>query len=213
MNNRATKSVLATLATLSIVTGAASCSLAKAEPQNTVTAKKGDITLTVASDGNLALINDRKLTFQTSGIIKEVNVREGDRVTSGQVLAKLDTGSLEITINNAALGVKNAEIDLEVANDNYQKITYPYTFSTIAFSIPDSLNSINIAQRNIDEIQQKIAGGVNPDDLAVLNQQLRDATDNLTKAREKLGLGTGPGPLYHREAPDLQLLAAKGRPA
>ena len=181
----------ASLALVGIMPG---CSTQSTPAQQLVKVQKGDITITVASDGNLALINDRKLTFQTSGIIKEVKVKEGDRVKAGQVLARLDTQPLELTISTASLAVKSAELDLQVAENNYEKITYPYTYTTFALSVPDSLAAIAEAQRNIDEVQKKITAGVNPDDLVTLRQNLKDAQDNLTRAREKLGLGTGQDP-------------------
>lgn len=181
----------ALLALAGIVPG---CSTQSTPAQQLVKVQKGDIAITVASDGNLALINDRKLTFQTSGIIKEVKVKEGDRVKAGQVLARLDTQPLELTISTASLAVKSAELDLQVAKNSYEKITYPYTYTTFALSVPDSLAAIAEAQRNIDEVQKKITAGVNPDDLVTLRQNLKDAQDNLTRAREKLGIGTGQDP-------------------
>ena len=128
--------------------------------QQLVKVQKGDIAVTVASDGNISLINDRELTFGTSGIIKEIDAKEGDIVTQGQVLAKLDTAPMELNVASAALGVRSAELDLQVANDSYQKITYPYTFSTLAFSVPDSLARMTDAQRNLDDIQKTILGSL-----------------------------------------------------
>lgn len=191
MNGKLIKLVVSGTVVIGLITGTASCATAKAE-ELTVNVEKGDIAVTVASDGNLALINDRKLTFQTSGIVKEVPVKEGDSVTQGQVLAKLDTAPMELNVESANLAVRSAEYDLQVANDSYQKITYPYTFSTLAFSVPDSLAMMTATQRNIDEIQKAIAGGVTQDEMVILNQNLVDAQDNLTKAKEKLGLGVGP---------------------
>ena len=200
MNNTLRKSLIVTL--LVAVTGILpACSSQNTSTLQLIKAQKGDIAITVASDGNLALINDRKLTFQTSGIIKEVKVKEGDRVIEGQVLARLDTQPLELTISTASLAIKSAELDLQVAKNSYEKITYPYSYTTFALSVPDSLAAIAQAQRNIDEVQKKITAGVNPDDLVTLRQNLKDAQDNLTRAREKLGIGTGPDPFTNGRIP------------
>jgi multidrug efflux pump subunit AcrA (membrane-fusion protein) len=193
MNNTLRKSLIATLL-VAVTSIFPACSSQNTSTPQLIKVQKGDIAITVASDGNLALINDRKLTFQTSGIIKEVKVKEGDRVIEGQVLARLDTQPLELTISTASLAIKSAELDLQVAKNSYEKITYPYSYTTFALSVPDSLAAIAEAQRNIDEVQKKITAGVNPDDLVTLRQNLKNAQDNLIRAREKLGIGTGQDP-------------------
>jgi HlyD family secretion protein len=169
--------------------------------QQTVRVQKGDISVMVTSDGNLALINDRKLTFQTGGVIKTVNFKEGDRVKAGDVLATLDTQPIELTISTASLAVKAAEIDLLTAKNAYEKITYPYSYHTFAISVPDSLNSMSEAQRNIDEIQQKIANGVNPEDLALIKDDIRKASDAISSARDNLKFGEGQNPFATERIP------------
>lgn len=151
---------------------------------------RGDLVLTVSADGNLSLPRHQKLTFGIAGTVAKVNVEEGDRVTEGQVLASLDTTSLE-------LAIRTAEIDLEVATDNYRKITYPYTYSTFAFDVPVSLALIGGAQRELDEALEVML------DLGQSREQysqeqywdvwhnLKDAQDALVKARENLARGYG----------------------
>jgi len=110
---------------------------------------RGDIMVSVSADGNLSLIRDRKLAFGTSGTITEIDVEQGDPVTEGQVLARLDTTSLELAVESAELAVKAAEIDLEVAQNSYSQITYPYTYRTFALDIPESVAAISDAQRQM----------------------------------------------------------------
>jgi len=161
----------------------------KIEPQ-LVEVTRGDLVLSVSADGNLSLPRHQKLTFGISGTVAEVNVEEGDRVTKGQVLARLDTTSLE-------LAVRTAEIDLEMATDNYRKITYPYTYSTFAFDVPASVALIGDAQRELDgalEVMQEL--GQNREQYSWEQywdtwHRLKDAQDALVKAREKLIRGQG----------------------
>jgi HlyD family secretion protein len=171
-----------------------SCGGGNATANQIVKVQKGDISVTVASDGNLALINDRKLTFQTGGLIKTVSVKEGDRVKTGQVLATIDTEPLELIISSASLAVRAAEIDLQTAKNAYEKITYPYSFSTFNISVPDSLNSMAEAQRNIDDIRDKIAKGINQNDLYDIQHAVKQATDALNAARDRLKISEGQNP-------------------
>jgi len=152
---------------------------------------RGDIMVSVSADGNLSLIRDRKLAFGTSGTITEIDVEQGDPVTEGQVLARLDTTSLELAVKSAELGVKAAEIDLEVAQNSYSQITYPYTYRTFALDIPESVAAISDAQRQIKEAQEVLAVGLSSDQYWQIWHNLKDAENNLVEAEGKLARGQG----------------------
>lgn len=57
--------------------------------------EKGDIRVSVNATGNLEPTNEVTVGSELSGTIKEVLVDTNDKVTKGQVLAKLDTSKLE----------------------------------------------------------------------------------------------------------------------
>ena len=142
--------------------------------QQIVEVVRGDIVVSVSADGNLSLLQHRKLTFGTSGKIAEVNVEEGDRVTEGQVLGNLDTTPVEHTVKTAELAVKTAElvvetgelavkvaeIDLELATNSYQQLTTPYPYLTFQFVIPESVDAIRVAQQRIKEAQAEFQRGL-----------------------------------------------------
>ncbi|MBI5304248.1 MAG: efflux RND transporter periplasmic adaptor subunit [Chloroflexi bacterium] len=56
---------------------------------------------TVKATGNLLSENQVTLSFQIGGRVKEVFVKEGDKVKAGMVLASLDTGTLETQVVQA----------------------------------------------------------------------------------------------------------------
>ena len=58
-------------------------------------AKTGDLTKIVTATGNLEPINQVDVGSELSGIVKSVEVDFNDKVTKGQVLARLDTSRLE----------------------------------------------------------------------------------------------------------------------
>jgi len=182
--------VVLTLVCLIVVSLAACGGKAEEIERQLVKVSRGDLTLTVSADGNLELPKYRKLTFGTSGTVAEVNVEEGDRVTEGQVLARLDTTDLE-------LAVRNAEIDLEMATDNYRKITYPYDYRTWAIDVPAAVTYTGDAQRELDEAMATLQ------ELGMSQEQyswdqywdvwhsLKRAQDDLVKARDQLIRGYG----------------------
>jgi len=145
---------------------------------------RGDLVVTVSADGSLSFIKDRKLTFGISGTIAEVNVEEGDRVSEGAVLARLDTTSLE-------LAVKLAKADLDIATNSYTRLTYPYTYSTFALDIPDALAAIFDAQRRLDDAMASLEIGLSFDQYWVVRQGLKQAQDKLTEAQQRLARGQG----------------------
>ena len=57
--------------------------------------KRGDLRTTVTATGNLEPTNEVTVGSELSGTVSEVYVDTNDRVTKGQVLARLDTSKLE----------------------------------------------------------------------------------------------------------------------
>ena len=168
-----------------------------------VTVQRGNLTIDITASGNLALSRKEDLAFEISGTtqepltVEEVLVEEGDSVRAGQALARLDTTPLEQALKTAERTVKTNEIDLEKATDNYRKITYPYTYRTLAFDVPASTALIGNAQRELDEAMEVMR------ELGLSREQysweqywdvfvrLQEAQDDLAKAREKLKRGYG----------------------
>ena len=104
-----------------------------------------DTNVTITADGNIEALSHDKLTFSSGGKVEEISVREGDRVSKGDVLARLDTSALELAevqaqvalaqaqlaltgqelaVSQAEINVKNAEIALERAEDSWLETTY-----------------------------------------------------------------------------------------
>ncbi len=93
----------------------------------------GDLTISISGSGNIAVADEARLTFGSGGKIDKIYVDEGDEVSKGDILAKLDTDYLElaltqtqvaltgqeIAVSQAEINVKNAEIALEEAEDSW----------------------------------------------------------------------------------------------
>ena len=154
---------------------------------------RGDIVLSVSVEGNLSLPWHRELAFGTSGTIAEINVKEGDSVVKGQVLASLDITSLEQAVKTEELGVETAEIDLELAANDYRQITYPYTYQTLIFDVPQSVLAIGDAQRELNEALEvmQLELGLSGEQYWEVRHKLEEAQDDLIRARERLARGYG----------------------
>jgi HlyD family secretion protein len=93
----------------------------------------GDLIVSVSGSGNIAVADEARLTFGSGGKIDKIYVDEGDEVSKGDILARLDTDYLELAltqaqvaltgqelaVSQAEVNVKNAEIALEKAEDSW----------------------------------------------------------------------------------------------
>ncbi len=149
-----------------------------------VEVSRGDLMVTVSADGNLSFVKDRQLVFGISGTIAEVNVEEGDRVSQGEVLARLDTTSLE-------LAAKSAEVDLEIAANSYRALTYPYTYSTFAYDVPTALAAVASARRELKKAVEALEIEMSFDQYWEVWHGLDKARTELTEAEQRLARGYG----------------------
>jgi HlyD family secretion protein len=74
---------------------------------------KGTLTQTVSVTGKVNPNEQIDLTFKTTGILKSINVDVGDSVKSGQILATIDTGTLESQLRQAEAQVEYQEETLD----------------------------------------------------------------------------------------------------
>jgi RND family efflux transporter MFP subunit len=188
---------------LVLILPVAACSTASNQPATQikqVPVIRGDLITKVSGSGKIAVSTDAKLSFGSAGKLAVLNVQEGDRVTKGEVLAKLDTTSLE-------LAVRTAEVDLDTATNSYTKLTYPYTYSTFAFDVPTALAAVADAQGELNEAVKSLAIGLSFDQYWQVWQQLKKAQDNLTEAEQRLGRGQG-GALFSSSGVDFWTVRA-----
>ena len=59
---------------------------------------RGDLIVTVSGSGTIGVANERNLSFSSGGKIDVIYVEEGDKVNRGDMLAKLDTRTLELAL-------------------------------------------------------------------------------------------------------------------
>ncbi|GGE76070.1 efflux RND transporter periplasmic adaptor subunit [Sphingomonas prati] len=98
--------------------------------------ERGNLTVTVSATGNLQPTNQVDVGSQTSGLVTRVNVDNNDRVTTGQVLATIDTATLQDTINRSAAAIAAAEANVGTAqatarqaNANLKRLQEVYRLS------------------------------------------------------------------------------------
>lgn len=90
----------------------------KARPPHLVelaTPQAGQLEFAADRPGSLRALHEVKIVNQEDGQLTELRVREGDRVTAGQVLARYDDRLLRATLDKAEAALAQAEADHERA--------------------------------------------------------------------------------------------------
>ena len=78
----------------------------------------GNISNTVSASGNLVFSNETDLSFSSSGTVSYVTVKVGDTVKKGQVIAGIDSSSLQSAVEEAENNLLSAEYSLQEATSN-----------------------------------------------------------------------------------------------
>ncbi|MFC1993144.1 HlyD family secretion protein [Chloroflexota bacterium] len=110
MKKRGTIGIL--LLGLILITATACSGGDQEPPAETV---KSDINVTVTGDGNMEASSHVRLTFGSGGKVDEIAVKEGDWVSKGDVLARLDTDALELAEARAKVVLTQAQVALTQA--------------------------------------------------------------------------------------------------
>jgi multidrug efflux pump subunit AcrA (membrane-fusion protein) len=74
----------------------------------TARVQRGAVALTSSAAGTVQAAGTRGLSFSTSGTVTEVDVKAGDSVTAGQVLAKMDPAGVQDDVDAAQSSVDSA---------------------------------------------------------------------------------------------------------
>src|SRR6187200_713049 len=87
----------------------------------TVSVAQCDVEQTVTAPGNLVNVNEAEVTMPTTGRLAVVNVRGGDPVRAGEILAELDP----VATTQAQLDVIEAREALEKIQSQRTALDYP----------------------------------------------------------------------------------------
>lgn len=113
---------------------------------------------TVPFDGTLMAVQEVDLAFRSPGTIAKVNVKNGDRVEKGALLATLDTADLQASQAVAAANVKSAQVHLSMANDN-DALTSALieSGSSPAVSAVQAKGNVGLAIANLEAARAQVA--------------------------------------------------------
>jgi HlyD family secretion protein len=133
------------------------------EAAPTATVARGSIEEIVSATGNVVADVQASLTFESSGPIAEVLVEKGQEVEAGQLLAQLDTTSLEWQVARSQASLDTARTRLEQAQQ-----------SASAEDLASAQAALASATANYDQVKE----GASTEDLASAQAALDSAIAN-----------------------------------
>lgn len=101
-----------------------------------ITLKEEDFPLQLLSNGKLSAAKHSALSFRQGGIVTKVNVTNGSKVLTGQIIAELDNSEQQAALDAAMLDFDRASLDLQ---DVLVGLGYPLGRQD---SIPDNVMKV-----------------------------------------------------------------------
>ncbi len=140
----------------------------------TVRVGRGDLTVTVDGSGNIEIAREVKLAFGIAGRLDKIYVAEGDNVSQGAVLARLETDALKLALTQARVGRAEAQLAL-----NQAQAVVPQ----VGASITQAQLALETAEFNLEQTKSKTTLG----DIDIARSQVDVAQRDLDDALFKLG--------------------------
>ena len=145
---------------------------------STVTVSRGDVSATVSSSGTVISPGDIAVAPTTSGTLAQINVKVGQSVHAGQVLAQMDTTSLKSAVAQAQSSLIQAQANLTNA-----QATADTTASTTAIQLQNDQTAVTTAQNNYAYQQTLIAASQATDQTTVQTALSKLDSDKTTTSQ------------------------------
>ena len=136
---------------------------------STAQVTRDTIQATVSSNGAVQPNADLNLAFGSSGTVAQVNVKAGQRVNAGDVLAKIDDSQLQLAVTQAQAGLASAQANLETTKAGATQK-----------DLTDAQATLNSAKASYDKAK---TGGYTADDIANARAALNAAQAKLTQLK------------------------------
>lgn len=139
----------------------------------TAKAIMGDVSKIITATGTVSFPHATPLTFVQAGKIVELNVKVGDIVNKGQVLAKIDDAKLGTAVLQAKANLMSAQAKLQTIQDGFNA----QTFAQAKASHVKAQQSLTTAQQNADLSYLS-------NQVLLADQAVKQASDALAKAKQ-----------------------------
>ena len=158
-----------------VASGVVACATSSAPPRpNTAPVQRTSITSGVSASGSLAALTEQNLGFTKGGQLTAVDVRVGDHVTAGQVLAAIDPFAAQQALDQARGQLTTQQAGLSKIQDSPQ--------------VSGAQDTLDQAQTILQQTEDQADAVLAADDTAIDNarRQLSQAKKAQSKAEDQL---------------------------
>jgi HlyD family secretion protein len=128
--------------------------------------RTGDLGITISATGPLTSSVYNLVFNGTGGVIKEIDVQQGQKVTKGQIVAKLDKTALQDAYNQQKAALQTAQNNLGSAENILAQIQGVANANSAA-----AQNTANNSQNNLNATQNSSQASVNNAQTTLSNAQ------------------------------------------
>jgi len=157
--------------------------------QQLIEVVRGDLIFSVSGSGNIEISTEVNLTFDVGGRIDKIYVEEGDSVTKGGVLAKLDTDDLELALTQAQVAVTQAQLAVNSANVSLRTARHSLDEARDIYTWPEikeMKEDVDEAEAYVDYVNDRLDEATTAGEQAKWTATLIYAQVRLTTAEAKL---------------------------
>ena len=132
-------------------------------PVSVAEARLGPVALHLTTTSAVEAERTAQVLSETSGVLTEINVREGDSVTAGQVLARVDARERRLAFQQAELRLARAEAEHARQQRAFeQDLVAEYEYEKARFDRDLAASELETARLDLDrtEIRAPFAGKV-----------------------------------------------------
>jgi HlyD family secretion protein len=158
-----------------VASGVVACATTTAPPKpNTAPVQRTSITSGVSATGSLAALTEQNIGFTKGGQLTAVNVKVGDRVTAGQVLATVDPFAAQQSLDQARGQLTTQQATLNKVSDSP--------------AVANARASLDQAEKILEKTRDQADAVQDADETAIDNakRQLSQAKKALDKAQDQL---------------------------
>ncbi|MFA5129649.1 MAG: HlyD family efflux transporter periplasmic adaptor subunit [Patescibacteria group bacterium] len=139
-------------------------------------ATKGSVIVTVTGSGQVSGENQLNVVPKVSSTLQKYLVNQGDRVTAGTAIARLDPTDGNRSVRDAAQGVQNARLSVASAQLNLKKLQAPPD----AYALLQAQNAVDSANRALTTLMQ----GADSNSIASAKADVQQQLDALKMASD-----------------------------
>src|SRR2546430_4606569 len=132
----------------------------------TAAADRGSVTSVVSGTGSLLPVGRMNVNFKQTGVLTEVDVKVGDKVTAGQVLARIDSSTQQAALAQAQASLASAQANLQATQS-------PLTAAQVA----QLQHQVSNAQQNYNDTVASVNATNQADAATVASDQAKVNAD------------------------------------